>query len=50
MRRELRDLMHKGGANNGQDRMIMHEPKASALSTISTVIGLAQVHHSWVTW
>ena len=35
--------MHEGRANNGQDCMIMHEPKASALSTIEIVIGLAQV-------
>ena len=35
--------MHKGGANNGRDRVIMHKPKASALSTIETIIGLAWV-------
>ena len=38
--RELRYLMHEGGANNGRDCVIMHEPKASALSAIETVIGL----------
>ena len=37
----LHSLMHEGGANNGQDCMIFHEPKASALSTIETIIGLA---------
>ena len=36
--------MYEGGANNRQDRVIMHEPKASALSVIETVIGLARVH------
>ena len=40
--RELHDLMHEGGANNGWDRVIMHEPKASALSAIKTIIGLPE--------
>ena len=35
--------MHEGGANNGWDCVMMHEPKASVLSSIETVIGLAQV-------
>ena len=33
--------MHEGRANNGRDYVIMHESKASALSAIETVIGLA---------
>ena len=40
----LHGLMHEGRANNGQDCVIMHELKASALSAIETVIGFAQVH------
>ena len=35
--------MHEGGANNGRDCVIMYEPKASVLSMIETVIGLARV-------
>ena len=42
--RELCDLMHEGGANNIRDHVIMHKLKASALSAIETVIGLALVH------
>ena len=30
--------MHEGGANNGCDCVIMHEPKVSVLSVIETVI------------
>ena len=41
--RELHNLMHEGGANKGRDCVIMHEPKASALSAIETVISLARV-------
>ena len=36
--------MHEGMANNGRDCMILHEPKASALFAIDTVIGFAWVH------
>ena len=43
MRQGLYDLMHEGGANDSRDCMIMHELKASALSAIETIIGLARV-------
>ena len=35
--------MHEGMANKSRDCVIMHEPKASALSAIDAVIGFAQV-------
>ena len=38
--------MHEGGANNGRDCVIMHEPKASVLSAIETVIGLVRVRYT----
>ena len=37
----LKELMHKGGANNGRDCMIMHKSKVSVLSAIETITGLA---------
>ena len=42
--RELSNLMHEGGANYGQDYVIMHELKASVLSVIETISGFSQVH------
>ena len=30
--RELHDLMHEGGANNGQDCVVMYEPKKCDLN------------------
>ena len=40
----LRVLKHEGRPNNGRDRVIMHERiKASALSAVETVIGIARV-------
>ena len=41
--RGITRLMHKGGANNSLDCVIMCELKASALSAIKTIIGLARV-------